>query len=101
MKRNISKIVSLFVLITLMGQLIVSSINVVSSDEISEESSEIGLEDMFDKEVDLENCFFSDSFLIFQKLGEISVSRSVFHYQFNKYHLVDISISVPPPQEVV
>ena len=55
MKRNISKIVSLFVLITLMGQLIVSSINVVSSDEISEESSEIGLEDMFDKEVDLEN----------------------------------------------
>ncbi len=101
MKRNISKIVSLFVLITLMGQLIVSSINVVSSDEISEESSEIGLEDMFDKEVDLENCFFSDSFLIFQKLGEISVSRSVFHYQFNKYHLVDISISVPPPQELV
>jgi len=100
-KRNISKIVSLFVLITLMGQLIVSSINVVSSDEISEESSEIGLEDMFDKEVDLENCFFSDSFLIFQKLGEISVSRSVFHYQFNKYHLVDISISVPPPQSVV
>ena len=84
-----------------MGQLIVSSINVVSSDEISEESSEIGLEDMFDKEVDLENCFFSDSFLIFQKLGEISVSRSVFHYQFNKYHLVDISISVPPPQELV
>ena len=64
MKRNISKIVSLFVLITLMGQLIVSSINVVSSDEISEESSEIVLEDMFDKEVDLENCFFSDSFLI-------------------------------------
>ena len=101
MKRNISKIVSLFVLITLMGQLIVSSINVVSSDEISEESSEIGIEDMFDKEVDLENCFFSDSFLIFQKLGEISVSRSVFHYQFNKYHLVDISISVPPPQELV
>ena len=101
MKRNISKIVSLFVLITLMGQLIVSSINVVSSDEISEESSEIGLEDMFDKEVNLENCFFSDSFLIFQKLGEISVSRSVFHYQFNKYHLVDISISVPPPQSVV
>ena len=101
MKRNISKIVSLFVLITLMGQLIVSSINVVSSDEISEESSEIGLEDMFDKEVDFENCFFSDSFLIFQKLGEISVSRSVFHYQFNKYHLVDISISVPPPQELV
>ena len=101
MKRNISKIVSLFVLITLMGQLIVSSINVVSSDEISEESSEIGLEDMFDKEVDFENYFVPDSFLIFQKLGKISVARSVFHYQFNKYHLVDISISVPPPQEVI
>ncbi len=101
MKRNISKIVSLVVLLTLIGQIIVSSLNVVYTDEISEESSEIGLEDMFNKEVDLENCFFPDSFLIFQKLGKISVARSVFHYQFNKYHLVDISISVPPPQEVV
>jgi hypothetical protein len=101
MKRNISKIVSLFVLITLVGQIIVSSLNVVYTDELSEESSEIGIEDMFDKEVDPETCFFSGSFLIFQKLGEISSKRSVFHYQLNKYHLVDILISVPPPQEVV
>ena len=56
---------------------------------------------MFDKDIDFENCFVPDSFLIFQKLGKISVARSVFHYPFNKYNLVDISISVPPPQEVI
>lgn len=101
MKRRISKILSLFVLLTLIGQIIISSLHCVYSDEKSEESSEIGVEDMFDKEIDIETCFFDDSFFKFQKLNEISVSSSSFNYQFHKYHLVDISITVPPPQKIV
>lgn len=100
MKRNGYHIVSLIVLLTFVGQIIVSSLHCFSSDEKSEELSEIGIEDSFDEKLDTDIIFYDHNFLVFQEIDQITDSISYFHYQSNKYHVVDISITVPPPQKI-
>ncbi|GEM_PF-6394240 len=100
MKKNGYHILSLIILLTFVGQIIVSSLHCFSLDEKTEEISEMGIEDLFDKELDLDIILFEHNFLVFQNLDQLVDSNSYFHYLFNKYHLVDISITVPPPQKI-
>ena len=101
MKKNGYHILSLIVLLTFVGQIIVSSLNCFSTDEKTEELSEIGMEDSIDEELDTDIFFYDHNFLVFQENDQITVSNPYFHYKSNKYHVVEISITVPPPQQIV
>ena len=102
MKNKITYILSSTLLVAILCQLVLSSTKYFFSDENSEEKTEINFDDIFDDEFQEDDFCYFDWLITHSndsKLVNSSHNSSI--YLLFKYSTVNLSIPVPPPEQIV
>lgn len=101
MKQSYRYILSLILLLTLIGQLVVVSSSYFFSDENLEENIEMKAEDIFDDEIeDVKFCYFDWLKRTTLQYGSFDLFDKSTRYVLREYSKIDKSILVPPPEMV-